>query len=98
MSYCYAIILFFNNTIQLNDRLQGQLEIIKHMNMLRPSLMNALETLGNVLWREMCCLMKCAVERNVLPHCGSNWQDQISDINCKNKQIKIYIHDYNFVK
>ena len=29
--------LFFNNTIQLNDRLQGQFEIIKHMNMRRPN-------------------------------------------------------------
>jgi len=35
---------------------------------------------------------------NGVPHCGSNWQDEISDINWKNKQIIIYIHDYNFVK
>src|SRR6218665_2694080 len=37
LSYCYTIILVFNNTIQLNDRLEGQFEIIKHMNMPRPN-------------------------------------------------------------
>jgi len=35
--YCNAIMLFFNNAIQLNDRLEGQFEIIKHMNMRRPN-------------------------------------------------------------
>src|SRR6218665_115964 len=35
LSYCYAIILFFNNAIQLNDRLEGQFEIIQHTNMRR---------------------------------------------------------------
>src|SRR6218665_1816554 len=38
LSYCCAIVLFFNNTIQLiNDRLEGQFEIIKHVNMRRPN-------------------------------------------------------------
>ena len=48
-------------------QLKGQFEIIKHMNMRGPN-----ECIGDI--------GKCAMEDRG-PHCGSNWQYQISDIN-----------------